>query len=151
MKVLILYHSEHHGNTEKVARRIAEVLDADLIPSSGIGTETAALLGEYDLVGFGSGIYYGRFGKDLENFVSSLGPMGGLRAFLFSTTGSERYAEQAHDVFGRLLAEKGFTVKGSFTCPGFDTALSAEGINRGRPSEDDFKKAAEFADGLKEN
>ena len=31
MKVLIVYVSVHHGNTEKVAKAMANVLDADLI------------------------------------------------------------------------------------------------------------------------
>ena len=35
-KVLIIYHSEHHGNTEKIAKVIADVLKAKKIPSDKV-------------------------------------------------------------------------------------------------------------------
>lgn len=34
-KVLIIYHSEHHGNTKKIAEAMASVLNAYLLPSHG--------------------------------------------------------------------------------------------------------------------
>jgi len=35
-KALIIYHSEHHGNTEKIAKVIADVLKAKTIPSDKV-------------------------------------------------------------------------------------------------------------------
>lgn len=49
----------------------------------------------------------------------------------------------------KKLEQKGFEVVGEFTCPGFDTALSAEGVNKGRPNENDLQKARDFALQLK--
>ena len=146
MRVIIIYHSEHHGNTRKLADVISEELEATTVPS-----EQAQRLdiGEYDLVGFGSGIYYGDFHKLMYKFLSHLPQQHGKKAFLFSTTGSKAYSERAHNKFAVSLREKGFDIAGEYSCPGFDTALSAEGINKGHPTADELKQAREFATGLK--
>lgn len=147
MKTLILFHSEHHGNTKKVADVIGKTLGADIVPS--VDT-TLPDLKEYDLAGFGSGIYYGKFHDSLYRSVDGLTDQKGKKAFLFSTTGSKTYAMRAHEAFKALLVSKGFTVVGEFSCLGFDTALSAEGINKGKPDASDLKSAETFAKGLVE-
>ena len=58
MKTLILCTSVHHQNTEKVAKVMAEELGADLVSIGQVQPET---LTAYDLIGFGSGIYYMKF------------------------------------------------------------------------------------------
>ena len=58
MKTLIFYASVHHKNTEKVAKVMAEVLGADLVP---IGQAQPETLTAYDLIGFGQGFIGGRF------------------------------------------------------------------------------------------
>jgi len=52
VKTLIVYTSIHHQNTEKVAKVIAEELEADLVH---IGKAQSDTLAAYDLIGFGSG------------------------------------------------------------------------------------------------
>ena len=51
MRTLIVYHSEHHGNTEKIARAIAPILDAELLKSaqlaSALGSTTASSMRIY--------------------------------------------------------------------------------------------------------
>ena len=54
MKTVIIYHSEHHGNTEKVVRAIAEQENVTLLKTPDV---TGASLDGYDLIGFASGIY----------------------------------------------------------------------------------------------
>jgi flavodoxin len=147
MKTLILFHSEHHGNTEKVAKVIGDVFSAETVRS----VESAPPdLKEYGLVGFGSGIYYGKFHDSLYRAVEGFPTQQGTKAFLFSTTGSKTYSMRAHEAFKTLLTSKGFSVVGEFSCLGFDTALSAEGINRGKPDAADLKAAEKFAKGLAE-
>jgi len=46
MKTLIVYHSEHHMNTEKIANIIAQVLDAEVIKSMDISVSN---IQEYDI------------------------------------------------------------------------------------------------------
>ena len=55
MKTAVVYYSRHHGNTKKVLDAIAQKFDITFIDASK--TESADL-GEYDLIGFASGIYY---------------------------------------------------------------------------------------------
>ena len=62
MKTLIICKSTHHGNTQKVAEVIADVLEAKLVKPEELDINTVA---EYDLVGFGSGIYCGKHHRDL--------------------------------------------------------------------------------------
>jgi flavodoxin len=69
MKVLIVYISVHHGNTERVAKVVASTLDADLVQ---VKQADAAVLERYDLVGFGSGIYFGKHHESLLDFVDRL-------------------------------------------------------------------------------
>ncbi len=54
MKTLIIYISIHHSNTERIAKAMAEILDAKLVKSNEVHIND---LLEYDLIGFGSGIY----------------------------------------------------------------------------------------------
>jgi len=146
MKTLIVYHSEHHMNTEKIANVIAQVLDAEVMRAMDINLSDVKA---YDMVGFGSGIYHGKFRQNLYNWVDSLPQQAGKKAFLFSTTGSKTYSARAHQAFKSLIEKKGFLFIGEFSCPGFDTALSSEGINKGRPNAEDIKNAERFALGLK--
>ncbi len=145
MNTLIIYHSEHHGNTEKVAQRIAAVLKAELMSSQEIDIDDVR---EFDLVGIGSGVYYGHFHEKLFKFIEHLPAQIGRKAFVFCTTGSKSYGERANNSAKLKLKEKGFDVVGEFTCLGFDTALSTEGINRGRPNTEDLNAAEAFARSL---
>ena len=76
MKTLIVYTSIHHQNTEKVAKVIEEELEADLVP---IGKAQPHTLAAYDLIGFGSGIYFMKPHKTLLHFVETLPEVTGKR------------------------------------------------------------------------
>ena len=66
MKTAVVYYSRHHGNTKKVLDAIAQKFDITFIDASK--TESADL-GEYDLIGFASGIYYSKFHKSILQFA----------------------------------------------------------------------------------
>jgi flavodoxin len=133
-------------NTKKIAEVMATVLNAVQVRSQDVYSTD---IREYDLVGIGSGVYHGKFHENLYNWVYSLPKQDGKKAFIFSTTGSKASGERAHEHFAAVLKERGFKVIGSFSCLGFDTALSPAGINRGRPNASDLKDAEEFARHLK--
>ena len=67
MKTLIVCASYHHGNTQKVAERISAVLNATLIKAG-----TVFNADEFDLIGFGSGIYFRRHHRTLTEVVAKL-------------------------------------------------------------------------------
>ena len=151
MKTLICITSVHHGNTQKVAEAIASVLGADLMPPNRV---TPELLAQYDLVGFGSGIYFRRHHQNIFRLLDRLPAVKGKKAFVFSTAGFTLMKYSFHRPLKARLAEKGFQIVGEFCCPGWDTyAIFAifGGIHRGRPDERDIAAAKAFAAGLKES
>ncbi|TFG91066.1 MAG: flavodoxin [Candidatus Atribacteria bacterium] len=147
MKTLIVYTSVHHQNTEKVAKVMAEELEADLVPTEKAQPDTLA---DYDLIGFGSGIYFMKHHKTLLQFVETLPPVTQKKAFVFSTSGDGR--RQHHDSLKENLVNRGFIIVDEFTCKGWDTVGPLKligGINKGRPDEKDLAAARAFAQGLK--
>lgn len=105
---------------------------------------------DYDLVGFGSGIYFGRFHASMLKLAKSLPDMGSKKAFVFSTHGNK--AKGWNNGFIKLLSDKGFDVVGDFECQGFDTWGPFKligGMGKGHPSEEEIAEAVRFAEGLK--
>lgn len=146
MRTLIIYHSEHHYNTEKIAKSMAEVLNADLKKTSTVELE---LLHEYDLLGFGSGIYFGRHHKDLIACVEQM-PFLRKKAFIFSTSGIGG-SGTLHRPLRDRLKDKHCEIIGEFSCKAFDTfglLRLVGGTNRGRPDENDLESARAFARSL---
>jgi flavodoxin len=146
VKTLIICQSYHHGNTKKIADAMAAVLRADVVSPRDV--DVSALDG-YDLIGFGSGIAFGKHYKDLLRWVDRL-PILQKRAFVFSTRGDRRLRSYHRALRGQL-EEKGWTIVGEFSCRGFDTYGLTKligGVAKGRPNERDLRDAAEFARSL---
>ncbi len=149
MKVLITYNSIHRGNTEKIANAMATAIEADLIKYDKVDGYNIL---DYDLIGFGSGIYYGKANKEFLEFIDNLPPIKKRNAFVFTTSGKEnpKYAE----ALAESLTEHGFVVVGKFSCKAFDVWGPLKligGINKGRPNADDLKNAETFINRLIED
>ena len=146
MRSLIVCESVSHGNTSKIAYQMAAVLGSRVATPSEVDP---AELDEYDLVGFGSGIFGMRFHPALRRLVDALEPVHGPRAFVFFTSGAR---EPKRIAYSRHLAEslqrKGFTVIGTWSCRGWDTWLPLRvfgGLNKGRPNSEDVESARQVA------
>jgi flavodoxin len=145
MKALIIYMSIHHGNTEKIAKAMAEELGAEIRKP---GEVEIASLSAYDLIGFGSGIYFWKHHKALLELADKL-PAMRRKAFIFSTSGQS--GPSSHRALKEKLQAKGFEVVGEFHCKGWDTwgpNKLVGGLSKGRPSEKDLEDARAFARGL---
>lgn len=148
MKTLIVYASVHHQNTQEVAKVMAEELGADLVLAAKAHPDTVMT---YDLIGFGSGIYYLKFHKTLLQFITGLSTVAGKQAFVFSTSGGG--GTERHAAVKEQLVNRGFAIVGDFACKGWDTwgpFKLVGGTNKGQPNEEDLKAARMFARGLKE-
>jgi len=148
MKTAIIYKSVHHGNTEKIAKVMADTLEAELLDLKDANSDT---IKEYDLIGFGSGKYFGRPHKKLRKFVEELDDVQNKKAFVFSTSGDGKPMGWLE----KKLSSKGFGILGEFYCKGFDTYALAKlihrgGLNKGRPNEEDIENAEIFANSIKE-
>ena len=151
MKALIIYISVHHGNTEKVAKVMANILDATLLQ---VKQADANMLEQYDLIGFGSGIYFGKHHESLLDFVDKLPVLTNKKAFIFSTSGLRKipFVHNFDKPLRKKLQRKGFDIIGEFSCRGLDTYRATKlvgGVNKGRPNADDLRQAEDFATGLK--
>lgn len=142
MKILLVYKSYHRMNTEKVAKAMAEAAGAALlrVEDAKIGD-----LDDYDLIGFGSGIYAGKPHRSLLSLIDQL-PSAKKKTFIFSTSGSPK--EEYHRILREKLTAKGYQIVGEFQCPGQSGFLGFTFANRGRPDERDLQQARAFILGL---
>jgi flavodoxin len=143
-KTLIICQSIHHGNTLKIANIMAKELNAELKKPSEI---TADIINEYDVIGFGSGIYNQKHHVSLFNLVKNFSPQKNKKCFIFSTA-SISY-KKLHEALRQELISKGFIVIDEFICRGFMDYSFIKylfgGINKNKPNDKDLKKASEFA------
>jgi flavodoxin len=147
VKTLIVYHSMHHQNTKMIAEVMAKILQADLVEVDKVDENTIA---NYDLIGFGSGIYFWKHHQTLINLVKQLAKVSGIKAFVFSTSGKDNsdLKYKFHNLLKNELKIKGFELVSEFNCPGFDTWGPFKiigGFNKGRPNDFDLHRAEEFA------
>jgi flavodoxin len=163
---LLVYKSVHHQNTAQLARALGEVLQADLVSADqispnvdGFGVSLSgyggpSCLDRYDLIGFGSGVYYGRMHPDL--LLAALAIASAVNhlkqrppaAFLFSTSGLPFLAPLWHRPFKDMLTRAAIPVIGEFACRGFDSwgpLWLFGGLNRHHPDVRDLERGRRFA------
>jgi flavodoxin len=145
MKTLICYASVHHGNTKKIAEAMAEAISAELVTPKDAKMKN---IEEYDLIGFGSGIYFAEHHKSILAAVDALQLVSGKKVFVFSTAGFPAGKFMFHRALKKRLVEKGFVIAGEFSCKGLDTYKifgTFGGMNKGHPDGRDLEQAMGFA------
>ncbi|MFG6351533.1 MAG: flavodoxin [Oscillospiraceae bacterium] len=143
VKTAIIYYSSHHGNTKKLVDAIAQDGDVTLIDAA---EQKRADLGQYDLIGFASGVYGGRFHPDVLDFARKNLPEGKRVFFLYTYAGLGSAKSIA-----AAAAEKSAVVAGEFCCKGFNTFGPFKlvgGTGKGRPNEADLENARRFFHGI---
>ena len=143
MKALIVCESIHMGSTKKIAEAMGRALNADVKQPREVNPEKIA---EYDLIGFGSGIYDSTFHPSIFKLADKLPSLEGKKVFTFSTSGI--IYKEAHAKIKRKLEEKGAVVSGDFYCRGLNKNSFLKyfgGMNKGRPNSHDLGKAQAFA------
>ncbi|QIP13723.1 flavodoxin [Spirosoma aureum] len=148
--VLLICKSVHHGNTLKVAQRMAEVLDAVIEDPLQVTPEE---INAYSLIGFGSGIYNRKPHSVLLHLVDTIEVQKQKKAFIFSTA-TFPWAPALQPLRDKLT-HKGFILLGEFSCKGFiDEGIIKYffgGLNKGRPNEKDLHEASVFAKNIRDN
>jgi len=153
MRSLLIVVSYHHKNTEKIASVFARVLEAEIRTPKQIHPEE---LQEYDLIGFGSGIYDAKHHTELLDLADRLPHVTNKSAFIFSTSshmGDDQVAKD-HSMLREKLQSKGYVIIDEFSCKGFNTNSFLRhfgGMNKGRPNAEDLEHAEEFATSLNQN
>lgn len=142
MKTIIVCESQSHGNTLKIAKAMSEVLNAPVVSSDEF---EVSKLGEYDLIGLGSGIYHGKHHKKIIALAESL-PDSDKSIFIFSTSGKGDINQNKK--LSVIISGKGYRNAGEFTCKSWDTWGPLKfigGINKGLPNEAQLEQARDFA------
>ena len=142
MKILLIIKSSHQQNTLKIAEAMSEVAPLTIVE---LENATNYNLSEYDIIGFGSGIYYGKHDKALIEFVKNLNDNPSF-SFVISTSGTNNYQKYSK-VLVNALENKNKSVLGTFGCKGLDKFFIFKllgGINKDHPNEGDFDAAQQF-------
>lgn len=146
-KIIIIYESYHHNNTEKIAFVLAQKMQADLYKTDNVNINN---LLNYDIIGFGTGLYFCKPHQKMHPFLDCLPALTGRKFFLFTTSGiiNKKYTEGIINKIVLKIEEKGLDFIDYFSVKGWDTfGLTAliGGINRGHPDLNDFYEAEIFA------
>lgn len=144
---MIFYYSAYRKNTEKIAQLFAEKYGCELI---NIANTEHVNINDYDLIGFGSGVYKESLSSKLFRLVEKL-DLENKNVFVFSTSGVGM--KYYNNKLVKLLESKGAIIKGSFACKGsFDAREFSNNkifsfigkLSQGHPNNRDFKNAEEF-------
>lgn len=145
MRTAIVYYSKHHGNTKKLLDALAEGKAMDLIDVTNVHKQD---LSEYDVIGFASGIYYGRFQSGVLKFAEDNLPHG-KKVFFIYTCGAKR--KSYTDAVRKIAEAKNAEILGEYACPGWDTFGPFQfigGIAKGHPDEKDIREGIAFFENI---
>lgn len=149
-RVMIVYVSAHHGNTKRVAEAMAKVMSAEVRTVEEVSPE---MIDQYDLVGWGSGIYFARHSEKLRELAGKLS-VRPRKAFVFSTAGLPLLSWWFHAALRGVLRKRGCELVGDFCCGGWDTVGPLKwlgGIERSHPNAKDLERAEVFARSVQKN
>jgi flavodoxin len=139
---IIVYESIYNGNTEKIARAMAQTLGCHFIkPKEALNTD----LSQYKAIGLGSGIYFGSHHTAIVEVAKKL-DSSKQDVFVFSSRGAPVLGKY-HEPLKKILLEKRKRIAGEFSVRGYDETgpwVIIGGGNVGKPDEKDLKKAAKF-------
>lgn len=141
-KVVIIYTSIHHKNTEKLITGISKNVQIDFFKTADAGNINFS---NYEIIGFASGIYMGKFHKSIFAFFKQYQNAVPKKAFVMCTSGigSGRYAKR----FALFLQTQGIEILGKFECKGFDTFGLFKlfgGLAKGHPNAKDIANGTAF-------
>lgn len=145
MKSLIIYGSHHHKSTEKLAYGIATAHSVDLWDAEKADNVD---LSAYSMIGFASGIDFGRFYPAVTALAETL-PEGKMVYALFTCARDNgKYGDEIREIAER----KKCIYLGKFGCKGYNTYGPWKligGMNKGHPSEEDLENAVRFYETLR--
>ena len=151
MKTLIIYCSEYKKHTERIANIFKEKADCDLINIKNFKDTNVV---NYDLIGFGSGVYKESLSPKIFKVINNL-DLKGKNVFVFSTSGVGM--KYYNNKLIKELVSKGAINKGSFACKGSFVARDFSNnkvfdiigkLTKGHPNKKDFKKAEKFFESM---
>ena len=144
-KTVIVYASKHHGNTFKLIKAISDKYEIAIIDAM---KETQVDLQEYDIIGFASGIDFGKFYLEIENFAREKLPLQKEVFFLY-TCAMDR--EGFTNSIKEIALEKDAVILGTYGCRGYNTYGPWKligGMNKSHPTENEIQECVNFYEKL---
>lgn len=145
-KQVILYYSQHHGNTEKLVTELCKKAPEWTAVSLADTEKEYVDLSQCETIGFASGVYMAKPHQELIKYIEdNEKELQGKRVFVMLTSGSNQksYGSQ----FVSYLEERGFTVDGCYQCKGWDTYglwKYIGGISKNHPNKKDVEEGYKF-------
>ena len=140
-KTVIVYASTHHGNTRKLIEAISEKYQIDIIDAI---EQKFANLSEYDLIGFASGIDFGKFYDVVEQFLKRNLPDNKEVFFMYTC------AREDKDFTYTMRTEalkRNAILMGEYGCRGYNTYGAWKvigGMNKHHPTKKELDGAVQF-------
>ena len=144
-KAVIIYASKHHGNTYKLVKAIS---DKHNIRTIDAAKNAVVNLQKYDVIGFASGIDFGKFYEEIEDFAKENLP-NKKQVFFLYTCAMER--KGFTNSMKEIVLEKEAIILGEYGCKGYNTYGPWKvigGMNKKHPTEEEVISAIEFFEGL---
>ncbi|AGM23422.1 MULTISPECIES: flavodoxin [Fusobacterium] len=142
-KICIIYDSKHNMNTEKLVLSLKETYnDVDIIKVNNFDIST---INNYQKVGLASGIYWGKFSKNIEDLLNKILDSDIKNLFFIYTSGVGKVRYEKKLI--KKLEEKNKICLGMFSCKGFDNYGPFKligGINKGKPNDKDTQNLINF-------
>jgi len=140
-KTVIIYASTHHGNTRKLIEAISEKYQIDII---GAIEQKFANLSDYDLIGFASGIDFGKFYDEVEQFLKDNLPENKAVFFMYTCARDDKdftYTMRTEAMKRHAL------LMGEYGCRGYNTYGAWKvigGMNKHHPTKKELDGAVQF-------
>lgn len=145
-KIIIIYASMHHGNTYKLVKAISDKYKVEMIDAT---KHTDVNLQEYDVIGFASGIDFGKFYEAIENFAKVNLPNKKQVFFLYTCAMEQKGFT---DSMKEIALEREATILGEYGCKGYNTYGPWKligGMNKNHPNECEIMLAVKFFEKIK--
>ena len=140
-RTVIIYASKHHGNTYKLVKAISEKYDIDQFDAENLHSMD---LSPYDLIGFASGIDFGKFYPSVEQFLKDNLPENKKVFFLYTCAKKNpKFTENIK----REALKRGAVIMGEYGCRGYNTYGPWKvigGMNKNHPSQQELEEAIHF-------
>ena len=140
MKSMIVYASRHHGNTEKLVRHLANRYGIALVDAQAVQSLEGE---EYDLIGFASGMDFGKFYPSVTALAQMLPPGKCVYALYTCARDQAKYGSEIEEIAG----QKGCRYLGKYGCKGYNTYGPWKiigGMNKAHPDAQELEKACVF-------
>ena len=140
MKSMIVYASRHHGNTAKLVRYLSDRYGIVLMDAQAAQTLADE---KYDLIGFASGIDFGKFYPEVTALAKKLSPGKGIYALYTCAKDQAKYGSEIEEI----ARQRGCRYLGKYGCKGYNTYGPLKiigGMNKAHPDAEELEKACVF-------